>query len=117
MVSEFPYVWFVLFTHSCNFVLKRLFGNQLILHIIVTVLFCLKLCRIVFKFKNSKKSNNGTDTNAGQIPQLFYRLPTADSSNSCMTSSGGRKAVDYLDPVHVLSLGFSRTISPVRISC
>ena len=29
--------------------------------------------RIVFKFKNSKKSNNGTDVNAGQIPQLLYR--------------------------------------------
>ena len=30
-------------------------------------------CRVVFKFKSSKKSNNGTDVNAGQIPQLLYR--------------------------------------------
>ena len=29
--------------------------------------------RVVFKFKSSKKSNNGTDVNAGQIPQLLYR--------------------------------------------
>ena len=29
--------------------------------------------RVVFKFKGSKKSNNGTDVNAGQIPQLLYR--------------------------------------------
>ena len=31
------------------------------------------LCRVMFKFKSSKKSNNGTDVNAGQIPQLLYR--------------------------------------------
>lgn len=30
--------------------------------------------RVVFKFKSSKKSNNGTDVNAGQIPQILYRL-------------------------------------------
>lgn len=29
--------------------------------------------RVVFQFKSSKKSNNGTDVNAGQIPQLLYR--------------------------------------------
>lgn len=28
---------------------------------------------VVFQFKSSKKSNNGTDVNAGQIPQLLYR--------------------------------------------
>lgn len=37
--------------------------------------------RVIFKFKSSKKSNNGTDVNAGQIPQLLYRfvlsIPTA----------------------------------------
>jgi len=68
----------------------------------------------VFKFKNSKKSNNGTDTNAGQIPQLFYRLPTTDSA-SCITSAIGRKFVDGCDPVHVLSCGFSKSVSPVCI--
>uniref|UniRef100_A0A3B4AQV9 PHR domain-containing protein n=1 Tax=Periophthalmus magnuspinnatus TaxID=409849 RepID=A0A3B4AQV9_9GOBI len=26
---------------------------------------------VVFQFKSSKKSNNGTDVNAGQIPQLL----------------------------------------------
>lgn len=30
--------------------------------------------RVIFKFKSSKKSNNGTDVNAGQIPQLLYRF-------------------------------------------
>uniref|UniRef100_UPI0001986806 E3 ubiquitin-protein ligase MYCBP2 n=1 Tax=Mus musculus TaxID=10090 RepID=UPI0001986806 len=33
---------------------------------------------VIFQFKSSKKSNNGTDVNAGQIPQLLYRLPTSD---------------------------------------
>ncbi|CAD5120813.1 DgyrCDS9371 [Dimorphilus gyrociliatus] len=36
---------------------------------------------INFKFKNSKKSNNGTDVNSGQIPQIFYKLYS--NSNSC----------------------------------
>jgi E3 ubiquitin-protein ligase MYCBP2 len=30
--------------------------------------------QIQFHFKSSKKSNNGTDVNAGQIPQLLYRV-------------------------------------------
>ena len=29
--------------------------------------------QINFHFKSSRKSNNGTDVNAGQIPQLLYR--------------------------------------------
>ncbi|XP_041127844.1 E3 ubiquitin-protein ligase MYCBP2-like [Polyodon spathula] len=35
---------------------------------------------VVFQFKSSKKSNNGTDVNAGQIPQLLYRLPSNDGN-------------------------------------
>ena len=30
--------------------------------------------QVVFYFKSSKKSNNGTDVNAGQIPQLLYKV-------------------------------------------
>ena len=30
--------------------------------------------QIMFTFKSSKKSNNGTDVNAGQIPQLLFRV-------------------------------------------
>ena len=30
--------------------------------------------QIMFTFKSFKKSNNGTDVNAGQIPQLLYRI-------------------------------------------
>ena len=30
--------------------------------------------QIQFYFKSSKKSNNGTDVNAGQLPQLLYKL-------------------------------------------
>ena len=32
--------------------------------------------QIQFYFKSSKKSNNGTDVNAGQLPQLLYKLVT-----------------------------------------
>uniref|UniRef100_A0A3B5RBC7 PHR domain-containing protein n=1 Tax=Xiphophorus maculatus TaxID=8083 RepID=A0A3B5RBC7_XIPMA len=34
---------------------------------------CFAFFSVVFQFKSSKKSNNGTDVNAGQIPQLLYR--------------------------------------------
>jgi len=36
--------------------------------------------QIQFHFKSSKKSNNGTDVNAGQIPQLLYRVSLSNHS-------------------------------------
>ncbi|XP_032812561.2 E3 ubiquitin-protein ligase MYCBP2 isoform X3 [Petromyzon marinus] len=60
---------------------------------------------VVFQFKGSKKSNNGTDVNAGQIPQLLYRLPSHDNSS-------GKGKPQSLEPVHILRRSFSRTVSP-----
>ena len=62
--------------------------------------------RVVFKFKSSKKSNNGTDVNAGQIPQILYRLPAHDSA-------GVSRKNDFTEPAHILSRDFSRMVSPV----
>ncbi|EDM02456.1 pam, highwire, rpm 1 (predicted) [Rattus norvegicus] len=59
---------------------------------------------VIFQFKSSKKSNNGTDVNAGQIPQLLYRLPTCDGS----TSKGKQQTSE---PVHILKRSFARTVS------
>ncbi|XP_068785590.1 E3 ubiquitin-protein ligase MYCBP2 isoform X20 [Struthio camelus] len=59
---------------------------------------------VVFQFKSSKKSNNGTDVNAGQIPQLLYRLPTSDGS----ASKGKQQSSE---PVHILKRSFARTVS------
>jgi hypothetical protein len=61
----------------------------------------------VFKFKGSKKSNNGTDVNAGQIPQLLYRLPSRD--NTTVT----RKS-DTTESALILSQDFSCSVSPVN---
>jgi len=61
---------------------------------------------VVFQFKSSKKSNNGTDVNAGQIPQLLYRLPTSDGS-----ASKGKQQTS--EPVHILKRSFARTVSVV----
>ncbi|OXB59228.1 hypothetical protein ASZ78_013314, partial [Callipepla squamata] len=63
---------------------------------------------VVFQFKSSKKSNNGTDVNAGQIPQLLYRLPTSDGS-----ASKGKQQTS--EPVHILKRSFARTVSVVSI--
>ncbi|KAG8452232.1 hypothetical protein GDO86_004144 [Hymenochirus boettgeri] len=59
---------------------------------------------VVFQFKSSKKSNNGTDVNAGQIPQLLYRLPTGDGS-----ATKGKPQTT--EPVHILKRSFARTVS------
>jgi len=37
--------------------------------------------QVIFYFKSSKKSNNGTDVNAGQIPQLLYKLTSSTLNN------------------------------------
>ncbi|XP_051563854.1 E3 ubiquitin-protein ligase MYCBP2 isoform X5 [Myxocyprinus asiaticus] len=59
---------------------------------------------VVFQFKSSKKSNNGTDVNAGQIPQLLYRLPSNDGN----ASKGKQQSSE---PVHILKRSFARTVS------
>ena len=60
--------------------------------------------QIQFTFKSSKKSNNGTDVNAGQIPQLLYRSVVPDS-----TVTGRR--YEPPDPVHILSTKFGRPLT------
>ena len=60
--------------------------------------------QIQFTFKSSKKSNNGTDVNAGQIPQLLYRSVVPDS-----TVTGRR--YEPPDPVHILSSRFGRPLT------
>lgn len=92
-------------------------------------------CSVMFQFKSSKKSNNGTDVNAGQIPQLLYRwvhplfylvlvfsffqkgrltwncnfycrLPCNDGN-----TAKGKQQIS--EPVHILKRSFARTVSVV----
>ena len=72
------------------------------------------VCRVTFRFRNSKKSNNGTDTNAGQIPQLLYRLPVVTDCTPAKSVIG--RKTDQSEAVHVLSLDFSHSVSPVSES-
>eukprot|EP00095_Tigriopus_kingsejongensis_P005847 maker-scaffold697_size109876-snap-gene-0.24 protein:Tk05847 transcript:maker-scaffold697_size109876-snap-gene-0.24-mRNA-1 annotation:"e3 ubiquitin-protein ligase mycbp2 isoform x1" len=60
---------------------------------------------IQFTFKSSKKSNNGTDVNAGQVPQLLYKVVTNESQPS------GHK-LEFPDPITILSGKFARSVSP-----
>ncbi|RVE51528.1 hypothetical protein evm_003798 [Chilo suppressalis] len=62
---------------------------------------------IGFHFKTSKKSNNGTDVNAGQIPCLLYNLMNPDHSIPI-------KRIEPGDPVIVLSKNISRMVT---VSC
>ena len=63
--------------------------------------------QVTFTFKPSKKSNNGTDVNAGQIPQILFRVITHDSMPSSKPSSN-------VDVIHVISNTFAKMVTPVR---
>lgn len=71
--------------------------------------YYLILCiRITFTFKSSRKSNNGTDINAGQIPEILYRtlIPDSLSISTIHTSN---------NDIHILSDNFSHTVNKVFI--
>lgn len=60
--------------------------------------------QVLFYFKSSKKSNNGTDVNAGQIPQLLYKIITPENQSP-------PRQIDITEPIHILSKDFSRTVT------
>ncbi|XP_052746829.1 E3 ubiquitin-protein ligase highwire isoform X2 [Bicyclus anynana] len=59
---------------------------------------------IGFHFKTSKKSNNGTDVNSGQIPCLLYNIMGSDHTMPI-------KHLDPGEPVMVLSKNMSRKVT------
>lgn len=58
--------------------------------------------QVMFTFKPSKKSNNGTDVHSGQIPSILYRVVTQENKQQPSKNS---------DPVCKLSKNFSNTLS------
>lgn len=60
--------------------------------------------QVVFTFKSSKKSNNGTDINSGQVPSILYRVVAHDRK----ISDGSNKS----EIVCKISKQFINTISP-----
>lgn len=60
--------------------------------------------QVVFTFKSSKKSNNGTDINSGQIPSILYRVVAHDRK---ITDGVGKNEV-----VCRISKQFINSISP-----
>ena len=67
----------------------------------------MNIFRVIFYFKSSKRSNNGTDVNAGQIPQLLYRIVTQENQNP-------NRQKDQIEPVYILRKEFSRTVTKVN---
>lgn len=59
--------------------------------------------QVVFTFKSSKKSNNGTDINSGQIPSILYRIVLHDRKIS--------DGFDKRETVCKISKDFINTIS------
>ncbi|XP_063706462.1 E3 ubiquitin-protein ligase highwire-like [Culicoides brevitarsis] len=58
--------------------------------------------QVMFTFKPSKKSNNGTDVHSGQIPSILYRVVTQENKQQPSKNS---------DPVCKISKNFSNTLS------
>ncbi|PIK49703.1 putative E3 ubiquitin-protein ligase MYCBP2 [Apostichopus japonicus] len=61
--------------------------------------------KITFQFLSSRKSNNGTDVSAGQIPKIYYRLPHPEQEVTPQP-----KGTDF--PLHILTSAFCCTVSP-----
>ncbi|TDG40226.1 hypothetical protein AWZ03_013349 [Drosophila navojoa] len=59
--------------------------------------------QVVFSFKSSKKANNGTDVNSGQIPAILYRLVTQDCKQPSLPHDA--------DPVQRISRAFANSVS------
>ncbi|XP_023291814.2 E3 ubiquitin-protein ligase highwire [Lucilia cuprina] len=59
--------------------------------------------QVVFTFKSSKKANNGTDVNSGQIPAILYRLVTQETKPSTAP-------VD-IDPVKRVTKEFANSVT------
>lgn len=65
--------------------------------------------RVVFHFKSSLLSNNGTNVSSGQIPQLFYKVLLPEFY-VVTNLENPPSAV-----VHILSRKFSHTVT--EVSC
>lgn len=59
--------------------------------------------QIVFNFRTSKKANNGTDVNSGQIPSILYRVINQESKLPIVNSDS--------DPVHKVSHHFANSVT------
>lgn len=59
--------------------------------------------QIVFSFKSSKKANNGTDVNSGQIPSIIYRPITQETKQPSLQ-------ID-IEPVYKISKSFANTVT------
>ncbi|GAB0089308.1 E3 ubiquitin-protein ligase highwire [Sergentomyia squamirostris] len=59
--------------------------------------------QVVFTFKSSKKANNGTDVNSGQIPSILYKVINRES----------KQISDHFDvePIHKISKMFANSVT------
>ena len=65
---------------------------------------CIPDCRVVFKFKSSKRSNNGTDVGSGQIPQILYRIPEPEKDEGVQIQLLGKAFSSSVSAVCCLSM-------------
>ena len=61
--------------------------------------------QVQFYFKSSKKSNNGTDVNAGQLPQILYKMITNERPTT-------HRRRDPQEPICILTPKFAKKVTP-----
>ena len=61
--------------------------------------------QVQFYFKSSKKSNNGTDVNAGQLPQILYKMITNERPTA-------HRRRDPQEPICILTPKFAKKVTP-----
>lgn len=69
--------------------------------------------QVIFYFKSSKKSNNGTDVNAGQIPQLLYKVNYLGNDALNLQNSTSRNNYENLidEPISIIGRDFYLTVT------
>ena len=67
--------------------------------------------QVIFYFKSSKKSNNGTDVNAGQIPQLLYKVISSGSDSTSHVMNRNDYNNLYEEPICIIGKDFSLSVN------
>lgn len=66
--------------------------------------------QVIFYFKSSKKSNNGTDVNAGQIPQLLYKVMASGADATSHVCNRNDYSL-YDEPICLIGKEFSLSVT------
>ena len=71
----------------------------------------------MFKFKSSKRSNNGTDVGSGQIPEILYRIPELEKDEGVQIQLLGKDFSSSVSSVCIITCVHPINKQYVLLSC